>query len=73
MEAAWNGRRLERKLIAREDGHPMARDGPEAKAVRAGQCHRMERMLRCLDFGTIASEDLCGEGGHSSGRLSVAS
>ena len=73
MEAAWVGRRLERKLIAREDGHPMARDGPEAKAVRVGQCYQMERMLRCLDLGTIASEDLCSEGGHSSGRLSEAS
>ena len=28
-EAAWGGRRPERKLIARDDGHPMARDGPE--------------------------------------------
>jgi hypothetical protein len=37
MEAAWVGRRLERKLIAREDSHPMARDGPEAKAVTVGQ------------------------------------
>ena len=73
MEAAWGGRRLERKLIARDDGHPMARDGPEAKAVRVGQCYRMERMLRCLDLGMIASEDLCSEGGHSSGRLSEAS
>ena len=67
------GRRLERKLIARDDGHPMARDGPEAKAVRVGQCYRMERVLRCLDLGTIASEDLCSEGAHSSGRLSEAS
>jgi hypothetical protein len=30
---------------------------------------RMQRMLNCLDLGTIASEDLCGEGGHFSGRL----
>jgi hypothetical protein len=73
MEAARVGRRPERKLIAREDGHPMARDGPEATAVRVGQCYRRERMLRCLDLGTIASEDQCGEGGHSSGRLSEAS
>ena len=73
MEAAWGGRRPERKLVARDDGHPMARDGPEAKAVRVGQCYQMERMLRCLDLGTIASEDLCSEGGHSSGRLSEAS
>jgi NPCBM/NEW2 domain len=29
MEAAWGGRRPERELIARDDGHPMARDGPE--------------------------------------------
>jgi len=29
MEAAWGGRRPERKLIARDDGHSMARDGPE--------------------------------------------
>jgi hypothetical protein len=64
MEAAWGGRRLERKLTARDDGHPMARDGPEAKAVR---------VLSCLDLGTIASEDPCSEGGHSSGRLSEAS
>jgi hypothetical protein len=48
MEAAWVGRCPERKLIAREDGHPMARDGPEAKAVRVGPCYQMERMLRCL-------------------------
>jgi hypothetical protein len=73
MEAAQVGRRPERKLIAREDGHPMARDGPAAKALRVGQCYQMERMLRCLDLGTIASEDLCSEGGHSSGRLSEAS
>ena len=33
----------------------------------------MQRMLSCLDLGTIASEDLCSEGGHSSGRLSEAS
>ena len=26
-------------------------------------------MLSCLDLGTMASEDLCGEGGHSSGQL----
>ena len=45
-------------------------NGP--KAVKVGQCHRMERMLRCLHLGTIASEDLC-EGGHSSGRLPEAS
>ena len=30
-------------------------------------------MLSCLDLGTMASEDLCGEGGHSSGRLPEAS
>ena len=64
---------LERKLIARDDGHPMARAGPEAKAVRVAQCYQMERVLSCLDLGTIASEDLCSEGGHSSGRLSEAS
>ena len=29
MEAAWAGRRPERELITRDDGHPMARDGPE--------------------------------------------
>jgi hypothetical protein len=45
-------------------------NGP--KAVRVGQCHRMERMLRCLHLGTIASEELCSEGGHSSGRLPEA-
>jgi hypothetical protein len=38
-----------------------------------GQCYRMERMLRCLDLGTIASEGLCSAGGPSSGRLSEAS
>jgi hypothetical protein len=32
-----------------------------------------ERMLSCLDIGTMASEDRCREGGHSSGRLSEAS
>jgi hypothetical protein len=63
----------QRKLIAREDGHPMARDGPEATAVRVGQRYRMEKMLRCLDLGTIAAEEPCSEGGHSSGRLSEAS
>ena len=51
----------------------MARDGPEARAVRVGQGYRMERVLSCLHLGTIASEDLCGEGGRSSGRLSEAS
>jgi hypothetical protein len=49
MEAAWGGRPLERKLNARDDGHPMARDGPEAKAVRVGQCYQMKRVLSCLD------------------------
>ena len=44
-----------------------------AQAVRAGQCYQMERVLSCLDLGTIASEDLCSEGEHSSGRLSEAS
>jgi hypothetical protein len=29
MEAAWGDRGPERKLIARDDGHPMARDGAE--------------------------------------------
>src|SRR5262249_29356189 len=46
-------------------------NGP--KAVRVDQCYRTERMLRCLDLGTIASEDLCSAGGPSSGRLSEAS
>jgi hypothetical protein len=43
MEAAWGGRRLGHKLAARDDGHPMARDGPEAKAVSVGQCYQMDR------------------------------
>jgi hypothetical protein len=30
-------------------------------------------ILSCLDLGMMVSEDLCGEGGHSSGRLSEAS
>ncbi len=51
MDAAWVGRRLERKLIAREDGHPMARDGPEAKAVRVGQ-----PVLRASDNGSGSPE-----------------
>jgi hypothetical protein len=51
----------------------MARDGPEGTAVRVGQRYQMERMLRCLDLGAIAAEELCSEGGHSSGRLSEAS
>jgi len=46
-------------------------NGP--KAVRVDQCYLMERMLRCLDLGTIASEGLCSAGGPSSGRLSEAS
>ena len=33
----------------------------------------VEGVLSSLDFGTMASEDLCGEDGHSSGRLSEAS
>jgi hypothetical protein len=35
--------------------------------------YQMERMPRCLDLGTMASEDLRSEDGHSSGRLSEAS
>jgi hypothetical protein len=35
--------------------------------------HLIEGMLRCLDLGMIASEDLCSAGGPSSGRLSEAS
>jgi len=30
-------------------------------------------ILNCLDLGTMVSEDLCSEGGHSSGRLPEAS
>jgi hypothetical protein len=30
-------------------------------------------ILSCLDLGTMVPEDLCSEGGHSSGRLSEAS
>jgi hypothetical protein len=30
-------------------------------------------ILSCLDLGTMVSEDLCSEAGHSSGRLSEAS
>jgi hypothetical protein len=40
---------------------------------QAPVAYQMQRMLNCLDLGTIASEDLCGEGGHSSGRLPEAS
>jgi hypothetical protein len=44
---------------------------PQAKVTEGP--YQMERMLRCLDLGTLASEDLCSEGGRSSGRLSEAS
>jgi len=71
MEAAWGGRRPERTLIARTIAirwRATVQNGP--KAVRVDQCYRTERMLPCLDLGTIASEDLCSAGGPSSGRLS---
>jgi hypothetical protein len=42
-------------------------------SIRLPFAYQMQRMLNCLDLGTIASEDLCGEGGHSSGRLPEAS
>jgi hypothetical protein len=53
----------------------------EPVGVRLVQCigavRRMQsptgEILCCLDLGTMVSEDLCSEGGHSSGRLSEAS
>ena len=51
----------------------LARDGPEATAVRWANATGWRECYVCLDLGTIAMEDLCSEGGHSSGRLSEAS
>jgi hypothetical protein len=39
----------------------------------AEEACQMDRMLSGLDLGTMASEDVCGEGGRSSGRLAEAS
>jgi hypothetical protein len=41
--------------------------------VHSWTFRKMERMLSFLDIGTMASEDRCREGGHSSGRLSESS
>jgi hypothetical protein len=58
--------------IGRRRGSVHATSGSSI-SIRLPFAYQMQRMLRCLDLGTIASEDLCGEGGHSSGRLSEAS
>ena len=47
--------------------------GPTPGARTSRQRGWPERMLSCLYLGTMASEDLCGEGRHSSGRLPEAS
>jgi hypothetical protein len=61
-----------RRLRGRaEHGSRLGWPAPGARTYRQGGWP--ERMLRCLDLGTMASEDLCGEGRHSSGRLPEAS
>ena len=44
----------------------------EVDGVHSWTFRKMERMLGFLDLGTMASEDRCRDGGHSSGRLSEA-
>jgi hypothetical protein len=51
----------------------VAKVSPEPQASANGFDTQVERMLNCLQLATMASEDLCGEGRHSSGRLSEAS
>jgi hypothetical protein len=46
--------------------------GAVGGGVSETQARRPDGCYVCLDLGTIASEDLCSEGGHSSGRLSEA-
>ena len=60
--AVTSGERPEQRLL----------DHAFAAAVYRRAYH-MERMLSCLDLGTMASEDLCGEDRNSSGRLAEAS
>jgi hypothetical protein len=54
-----------------------SRSDLEGLSERQATVRRMQsptcEILNCLDLGTIVSEDLCSEGGHSSGRLSEAS
>ena len=54
-----------------------SRSNLEGLPERQATVRRMQsptgEILSCLDLGTMASEDLCCEGGHSSGRLSEAS
>jgi hypothetical protein len=54
-----------------------SRSNLERLSERQATVRRMQspacEILSCLDLGTMVSEDLCGEGGHSSGRLSEAS
>ena len=46
---------------------------PERQAIVRRMQSPTREILSCLDLGTMVSEDLCSEGGHSSGRLSEAS
>ena len=61
-------------ILRRKGSEPIQHGG---LSERQATVRRMQRsaceILSCLDLGTMASEDLCSEGGHSSGRLSEAS
>ena len=61
----------------RERDEAIAAANLEGLSERQATVRRMQsptcEILSCLDLGTMASEDLCSEGGHSSGRLSEAS
>jgi hypothetical protein len=46
---------------------------PERQATVRRMRSPTGEILSCLDLGTMVSEDLCSEGGYSSGRLSEAS
>jgi hypothetical protein len=46
---------------------------PERRATVRRMQSPTGEILSCLDLDTMVSEDLCSEGGHSSGRLSEAS
>jgi hypothetical protein len=55
-------RRAAAGMAALGESSPGCADGCQGRPVLPDRCYV------CLDLGAIASEDLCGEGGHSSGR-----
>ena len=60
---------LRRKVASRSKLEGLSERQATVRRMQGPTCE----ILSCLDLGAMVSEDLCSEGGHSSGRLSEAS